>query len=73
VTGIEFDLAVRARDNQRCQRKKALYRAIVKNLRVLGIPADQVKVLLREAPRENWGIRGGVPASEADIGFEING
>lgn len=54
------------------QAKKALYRALVRDLGVLGIPADQVKVLLREAPLENWGIRGGVPASEVDIGFQIN-
>jgi hypothetical protein len=38
----------------------------------LGIPASEVKVLLREIPRENFGVRGGVPASEIDLGFEVN-
>jgi len=52
--------------------KKTLYRAIVRKLEPLGIPADQVKILLRESPSENWGIRGGVPASEVDLGFDIN-
>ena len=52
--------------------KKALYRAIVRNLEPFGIPRDQVKVLLRESPAENWGIRGGVPASEVELGFEVN-
>ena len=52
--------------------KKALYRAIVRNLDPLGIPADQVKILLRESPSEDWGIRGGLPASEVDLGFEVN-
>ena len=51
--------------------KKSLYQAIVKNLGAFGIPTDHVKVLLREVPPQNWGIRGGVPASEVDIGFEI--
>jgi len=51
--------------------KKSLYRAIVKNLEPFGIPADHVKVLLRDIPPENWGIRGGVPASEVDLGFDI--
>jgi phenylpyruvate tautomerase PptA (4-oxalocrotonate tautomerase family) len=37
--------------------KKALYRALVKNLEPFGIPPDHVKVCLREIPRENWGIR----------------
>lgn len=52
--------------------KKALYRAIVSNLKPFGIPGDLIKVLLRESPAENWGIRGGVPASEVELGFEVN-
>jgi hypothetical protein len=44
----------------------------VRNLDPLGIPADQVKILLRESPSEDWGIRGGVQASDVDLGFEIN-
>lgn len=52
--------------------KKALYRAIVKNLGKLGIPADHIKILLRESPAQNWGIRGGVPASEVELGFKVD-
>ena len=52
------------------QAKKRLYSAIARNLAPFDIPADHVKVLLREVSMENWGIRG-VPASETDIGFEI--
>ena len=52
--------------------KKALYRAIVKNFEPFGIPADHIKVLLRESPAEDWGVRGGVPASEVDLGYEVN-
>jgi phenylpyruvate tautomerase PptA (4-oxalocrotonate tautomerase family) len=52
--------------------KKALYQAIVRNVGPLGIPADHVKVVLRETPAENWGIRGGIPASEVDLGFTVN-
>ena len=52
------------------QAKKRLYAAIVRNLAPFGIPADHIKVLLREIPTENFGIRG-VPASEVDLGFEI--
>ena len=51
--------------------KRNLYRAIVTNLAPFGIPADHVKILLREITPENWGIRGGVPASEVELGFEI--
>jgi phenylpyruvate tautomerase PptA (4-oxalocrotonate tautomerase family) len=52
--------------------KKVFYRAIVNNLGKLGIPADHVKVLLRESAAENWGVRGGVPASEVDLGFKVD-
>lgn len=52
--------------------KRALYQALVRNLGKLGIPADHIKVLLRESSAENWGIRGGVPASEVDLGFKVN-
>lgn len=51
--------------------KRALYRAIVSNLEVLVIPKSHVKVLLRELPKENWGIRGGQAGSDVDIGFKI--
>ena len=52
--------------------KKAFYRALVNNLGKLGIPPDHIKVLLRESAAENWGVRGGVPASEVDLGFKID-
>jgi phenylpyruvate tautomerase PptA (4-oxalocrotonate tautomerase family) len=52
--------------------KRRLYQALVRNLGELGIPADDVKVLLREIPPENWGLRGGKPASELELGFKID-
>lgn len=52
--------------------KKALYRALVKNLQPFGIPGNHVKVCLREIPRENWGLRGGFAASELELGYEVN-
>ena len=52
--------------------KRALYTAIVQNLSEVGIPPDDVLINLREHPAENWGVRGGKPASEVDLGFKIN-
>ncbi len=52
--------------------KRALYRGIVENLGALGIPRDHVKILLRELPRENWGIRGGQAAIDVELGFKID-
>jgi len=52
--------------------KRALYRTIVANLGRLGIPADHVKILLREIPREDWGIRGGQAGCDVDLGFKVD-
>jgi phenylpyruvate tautomerase PptA (4-oxalocrotonate tautomerase family) len=52
--------------------KRALYQALVHKLGRCGIPADHIKVLLREAPRENWGIRGGQPASSVALEYEVD-
>ena len=52
--------------------KRNLYRAIVTNLEPLGIPKNHVKILLRESPRENWGIRGGQAACDVDLGFKVD-
>lgn len=52
--------------------KRSLYKAIVHNLGALGVPADDIKITLIEVPQENWGIRGGQPASEISLGFEID-
>jgi Tautomerase enzyme len=52
--------------------KRALYQAIVRNLASLGIPALDIKITLIETPPENWGLRGGMPASEIDLGFKID-
>ena len=52
--------------------KRALYAAIVANLEPLGIPRDHVKILLREIPRENWGIRGGQAGCDVDLGFRVD-
>jgi len=51
--------------------KRALYQAIVRNLAALGVPALDIKITLIEIPPENWGLRGGMPASEIDLGFKI--
>ncbi|MCP5420452.1 MAG: tautomerase family protein [Gammaproteobacteria bacterium] len=51
--------------------KRNLYRTIVDNLEPLGIPKDHVKILLREIPKENWGIRGGQAGCDVDLGFKV--
>lgn len=51
--------------------KRALYKAIVRGLGLLGVKPDDITIVLHEVPLENWGIRGGQPASEVDLGFEV--
>lgn len=53
--------------------KKKLYQTIVQTLKgALDIDPLEVFILLKEQPLENWGIRGGIPANEVDLGFAID-
>ena len=53
--------------------KKLLYAEIVKNITSsLNINGNDVTIVINEQPLENWGIRGGLPANEVDLGFSLN-
>lgn len=52
--------------------KRLLYKNIVDNLKTLGIDAIDVFIVIYEEPLENWGIRGGIPACDLDLGFNVN-
>lgn len=51
--------------------KKKLYQEIVGNLGAVGIEPLDILIVLIEPPLENWGMRGGTPASEIDLGFKV--
>ncbi len=51
--------------------KRALYKAIVRHLEPFGVPANDIKVILIEVSPESVGMRGGLAASDLDIGYEI--
>ncbi|PKN77471.1 MAG: tautomerase family protein [Deltaproteobacteria bacterium HGW-Deltaproteobacteria-10] len=52
--------------------KRNLYKNIVEELAGrVGVKVDDVTIVLHEVPMENWGVRGGKPASEVDIGFKV--
>lgn len=52
--------------------KRRLYEATVRNLNSCGVPSEDVLVVLHEPVRENWGVQGGSPASEVDVGFRVD-
>jgi hypothetical protein len=37
-----------------------------------GIAPYDVRIILNEVTPENWGLRGGVPGSEINVGFKVN-
>jgi phenylpyruvate tautomerase PptA (4-oxalocrotonate tautomerase family) len=52
--------------------KKALYKLINHNLaKNPGIDGNDITIVLLEPPLENWGVMGGKPANEVDLGFNI--
>ena len=52
--------------------KRNLYQTLVSRLGDLGIDPMDVFIILHEPPMENWGIRGGIPASDVDLGFRVD-
>jgi phenylpyruvate tautomerase PptA (4-oxalocrotonate tautomerase family) len=52
--------------------KRALYQGIVQRLGALGIAASDIIIVLQEPPLDNWGVRGGQPGSEVDLGFKLD-
>ena len=51
--------------------KRALYKQICDNFETLGVARNDIKIVLIETPRENWGIRGGQSAADVELGFEV--
>jgi phenylpyruvate tautomerase PptA (4-oxalocrotonate tautomerase family) len=51
--------------------KRQLYQGVVAGLGKLGIQPSDITIVLHEPPLENWGLRG-LPASEVDLGFNLN-
>jgi phenylpyruvate tautomerase PptA (4-oxalocrotonate tautomerase family) len=52
--------------------KRRLYDAIVRGLAAFDVPANDVLIVLHEPAMENWGVNGGTPASEVDVGFKVD-
>jgi phenylpyruvate tautomerase PptA (4-oxalocrotonate tautomerase family) len=52
--------------------KRNLYKTIVQNLAALGVPELEIKIVLNEQPLENWGVRGGLSASEIELSFKVD-
>lgn len=52
--------------------KKKLYKELFALAHSVGVETSNVNVILKDIEKENWGIRGGQPASEVDLGFKTN-
>jgi phenylpyruvate tautomerase PptA (4-oxalocrotonate tautomerase family) len=51
--------------------KRRLYEGIVRRFGALGITPSDIFIVLTEPPLHNWGLRG-VPASDIDLGFDLD-
>jgi phenylpyruvate tautomerase PptA (4-oxalocrotonate tautomerase family) len=52
--------------------KRNLFQTIVDRLEANGLmEKKKVFIVLNEQPAENWGVRGGIPADEIDLGFRV--
>lgn len=51
--------------------KRRLYQNLFSELTRLGVPGDDVQIVVHEPAVENWS-RDGIPATDTDPGFKIN-
>lgn len=51
--------------------KGHLYKEIVRRFGHLDIAPEDVFIVLHEPPLDNWGLQGGQPASQVDLGFDL--
>jgi hypothetical protein len=51
--------------------KRELYRRLVEGFARLGVPPACVLIRLVELPRENFGVRGGLPLCDVDLGYPV--
>ena len=51
--------------------KRILYRTMVRHLGPFDIPVNDVKIVLKEVPLANVGMRGGQAACDIDISYDI--
>ena len=52
--------------------KKKLYKELVSLSNSVGVESLNVRIILKEIEKENWGIRGGQPASEIALSFKTD-
>jgi len=52
--------------------KRKLYETMILNLQGHNIQSSDVLIVLNEPQLDNWGMRGGIPASAIDLGFKID-
>jgi phenylpyruvate tautomerase PptA (4-oxalocrotonate tautomerase family) len=52
--------------------KRQLYEQIVRRLGDIGVPATDITIVVLESPMENWGVQGGHPASDVELGFNVD-
>ncbi len=51
--------------------KKKLFKEIIEKLKAFNISPMDIMIIINEQPMENWGIRGGIPADEVELGYSL--
>lgn len=51
--------------------KRRLYAALTRELATFGVAASDLKVIVHDVPRENWGL-GGKSAVDIELGFKVD-
>jgi 4-oxalocrotonate tautomerase family enzyme len=65
-------VSISAFSGRGAEAKRRLYRLVADRVsQALGLDPTDVFIVLHEVPKENWGIRGGISASDVDLGYTV--
>lgn len=52
--------------------KRLMYGAIIRNVSACEVSPSDILIVVHEPTTENWAVNGGTPASEVDLGFQVD-
>lgn len=72
-TPYKYIIEITLFSGRSAETKKTLYKSIVNTLEEkININKGEVFIVLNEQPPENWGVRGGIAASDIKLDFKID-
>jgi len=71
-SGKYIIIEIRMFSGRTIETKRKLYKSLFSLANSIGVENSNMNIILEDVEKENWGLRGGKPASEVDLGFNTD-